>query len=288
MKKGLIIFFIVVFVIVSCTAILFFIYRKRSLKIIFPTVKRIEKILVLFRGDTALVDADLKLRNESFLKLNIDSLIYETRLDTMTVLHKAQKINLKLKPGEESRMKLPLAFNFRGLANNIRRLQAQDSVGILLHGRVVYSTIFGRLSLPIKKEIIIEVPIPPKLEVEKLEYNNREKKVFHFNARINLINEGKLDLRLSAIHYTLVVKDNFTAMGHDDKEIHLSAHSKQLVNLPVNAQFEHPLKTGLKILTDNDQVNYDLKIKALIGMDKINQKKTEIEIKKSGVMELKK
>ena len=38
----------------------------------------------------------------------------------------------------------------------------------------------------------------------------------------------------------------------------------------------------------NDQVNYSLKIKALINMDKINREKTKIEIEKTGVMELKK
>ncbi len=287
MKKSLKVI-LAIFLFLIGIGLYFYFHPKKAIEITVPEFKNIEKVHITFLEDTALIDADILFRNSSFMKLNVDSFIYNVKLDTLTLLSKAQDLDMKLLPSETDTVHLPIALPFKRLMKEIKDLQKQDSVQVTYDLRLVYSTWFGKTSLPYKKTIRIAVPIPPKIEIEKLEYKERHKNIFTFNAHVRIINKGKLDLHVSEIRYLLTVKDNFTAKGKEEKEIHLSPGSEQTVVLPIKIEFEHLFKTLINVATDNDQVNYHLKIKALAQIDKLSTQKTEIEIEKEGITELKK
>lgn len=288
MKKGLKITGSVLIIVLLAGAAFFYLHTRKPLNVIVPEFEAIEYAHISFMEDTALINADLQFENKSFLKLDVDSLIYNIKLDTLTMLSKSQYIGIKLSPSQIDTVDLPVALPFKRLKKEIADLQKQDSVGITFDLRIVYSTIFGRKSLPYKKTKQIAVPVPPKLKIEKLEYVGRKKNMFDFNAHVKIINKGKLDLHISDIAYDLIVKDNFSAKGKDQQEIHLKPSSETEVVLPIKIEFRHLFKTLVNIATDNDQVDYRLKITALAQMDKLSKKKTPLEIEKSGKTELKK
>lgn len=287
MKKGLKIFLIGFVLLAGGLAAYFYFNPKKALKIIFPELDKIEKIHIRLKKDSALVRASLTLVNKSLFKLNTDSLIYTIRIDTSVLLSGAQALDIELEPSETDTLDLPLALPFKRLLAEIERLGDQDNVAIDLDLRVVYATIFGKTSLPLKRTITIEVPLPPKFEMQRIEYLKREKKTFYFNAYIKVINKGKLDLSLSDIQYHLTVKDNFTARGKNPGNIHLDPTSEMIVVLPIRIESEHWLKTIANILTDNDKVSYYLKINAMLQADNLDKEKTSIEIERSGMIDLK-
>ncbi|PBQ34399.1 hypothetical protein CNR22_22345 [Sphingobacteriaceae bacterium] len=287
MKKGLKIF-LVCFVLVAAVGGYFFFHPKRALDIIIPKFENIENVHITPLSDTLLIDADVQFENKSIFKLTIDSFIYHVKLDTLTLLSKSQNLNIKMLPSTKDTVRLPVSLPFKRLSKEIKNLQDQDSVDITYDLRVVYSTWLGKANLPYKKTVKIAVPIPPKFEIEKLDYKKREKNLFYFDAYVKVINKGKLDLHLSDIKYKLTVKENLKVEGKDDQDIHLKPGTETLVVLPITVEFKHLLKTLVSVVTDNDKVNYHLKVTGMARMDKISTKKTPVEIEKKGITELKK
>ncbi len=288
MKKGGKIFMVIFFCSLIIIAAFYYLHPKKALEIILPKIDKIEKVQVKLLKDTALINADIKVRNKSFLKLNIDSLIYKIKLDTLTLLRKDQYINLQLAPSMVDTLLLPIALPYKRLMAEIKKLQSQDSVGINIDVRLVYATIFGRAVLKYKKTINIEVPVPPKLEILKIDYLKHENKTFYFKAHVKIINKGKLDFSLSEIHYNLTVSDQFNVKGFDPQKIEVKSNSEKIVILPMEIKFKSLIKTLWKVVTDKDQFKYHLKVKAMLQINKPSEEKTPVEIEKSGTTELKK
>lgn len=258
------------------------------MRIIIPEFENVEKLQVTFLKDTALLNACIKFQNKGIFKLDIDSFDYKLRIDTFTFLSKHQALFIKMLPAQTNTVFLPLALPFKALSSEIKDLRKRDSVNLSFDLKVIYSTWFGKATLPYKKIIKIAVPIMPGLEVQKLEYRSRHKKTIFFDAHIKVINKGSLELHLSDIRYKLKVKDKISVSGHDERQVDLLPRSEQALVLPIRLELEHVFKTLWDIVTDNDQVKYHLEIQALARMKDQDQKGTELSIQKDGYTELKK
>ncbi len=266
----------------------FFLNPKKALNIIVPEIDQVENISVKFVGDTAKIDVDLRMQNKGFFKLNIDSLVYYVNFDSATLLAKAQYLNIELKPGQEDTLQLPLDLPYKRLMKKIQSVQDRDSVDIRIDVRIVYATVFGQTTIPYSKKMRIEVPHPPKLEFEKMEFIKREGKTLYLLAHVKLLNYSNISLNVSDIRYRLVVKDLLTATGTENKEIRVKPATTYSLALPIKVELKSIFKTLGLIVTDNDKVKYHLVINAMVQNDKVGSKKTPLEIEKDGIMELKK
>jgi len=287
MKKGVkIVMVISVFILLAAVA--YYFLSKKVLKIIFPEVKSVESVHLRLLKDTAFIKAHIRMRNRGFLKLNMDSLIYNIKLDTSTLLSRVQDIDLQLLPFASDTMLLPLALPYKRLIAELKRLQKQDSAVIDLDMKIIYATLFGKATVKYKKVINIEAPLPPEFKITDLHYLKREKEIFYFNTYLKIINKGKLDFDLSAVHYNLIVSDHLKGEGSVPLQIHIKSKTDSLLILPIKVEFDHLIKTILMVISNNDEVNYQLKIKADLKINKPFEENANIEIEKTGRMELRK
>ncbi|MES2681214.1 MAG: LEA type 2 family protein [Bacteroidota bacterium] len=288
MKKSIKITLFLVLLLAIAGGVYFFLNPKKALNIIVPEIDQVENISVKFVGDTAKIDVDLRMQNKGFFKLNIDSLVYYVNFDSATLLAKAQYLNIELKPGQEDTLQLPLDLPYKRLMKKIQSVQDRDSVDIRIDVRIVYATVFGQTTIPYSKKMRIEVPHPPKLEFEKMEFIKREGKTLYLLAHVKLLNYSNISLNVSDIRYRLVVKDLLTATGTENKEIRVKPATTYSLALPIKVELKSIFKTLGLIVTDNDKVKYHLVINAMVQNDKVGSKKTPLEIEKDGIMELKK
>jgi LEA14-like dessication related protein len=288
MKKSIKITLFLILLLALAGGAYFFLNPKKALNIIVPEIDQVENIFVRFVGDTAKIELDLRMENKSFFKLNIDSLIYYVNFDSATLLAKAQLLNIELKRGQTDTVRLFLDLPYKHLLKKIQSVQDRDSVDIRIDVRVVYATFFGQTTLPYTKKMRIEVPHPPKIEFERMEFVTREGKNLFFMAHVKLLNYSKISLNVSEISYRIVVKDLLTASGKENKEIRVKPATVYSLALPIKVELKNIFKTLGLIVTDNDKVKYHLVLKAMVQNDKVGSKKTPIEIEKDGIMELKK
>jgi LEA14-like dessication related protein len=266
----------------------FYFYPKKAQSILIPELEQVRALKIKVVEDTALVDIELELQNHGPFKMNIDSLIYNLKFDTATLLSGAQDLNVILKAGDSGIYTLPARLPYKRLFKSIREAQDFDSVPILSDIRIVYSTVFGTRSVPHQTTTTIAVPCPPRFELEKIEYVRQEKKSLYFDAYLTMHNCGKIKLDLSDLTYTMKVEDLFDANGSYDEVIRVKSETDITRVLPIKVDVNKIWKTIFKIISNRDMVSYQLKIKGKIMAEKFGDQPSEIEISKNGKLELKK
>lgn len=288
MKKFFKIILISIIVLVAAALALFYFYPKYAQNIVIPDIDQVEKINIQMKGDTAFSEVRLLLENKGLFKINIDSLDYAVNFDTMRVLSKQQDLDVVLQPGASDTFNLPVALPFKRIGERIRQLQERDSADIVTEIRIVYSTLFGRAVLPHKKTSRIGMPRPPKVTLEKVEFDRIEGKFILMNAQLRMHNRGKIDLVVRDLKYKVSVEDLFTAEGKEPDAITIKPGAVVNKTIPIKVRIKKGFKTARLILTDQDVVNYNLDISASLEAERLGDEPAGVTLNKKGKFELKK
>ncbi len=273
--------------------ILYYVYNpKKAISFAFPDLHRISNVNALIKNDSAFIDISLVLQNKNPYNLDIDTIVFEIKLADTLVAKQTMPLNIKQSRFDEDTVILPLNLKVHQMMHLIRSLQKQDSTTLEVKGYIVYETIFGRAKIDIDKNMNIDVPVPPKIKVLKVERQgfNLKDKIMKVNASIEIINDGKrLDVELSDVHYEMTVKETLHTKGTYSKLIVVKPQSTITLNIPMEVEIYHPLKTAFKIATNDDKMNYVLHL-TFMAKEYVSEKelKSPTEITATGELELKK
>ncbi|MBL7912737.1 MAG: LEA type 2 family protein [Bacteroidia bacterium] len=275
---------------ILCLVIFYLFNPKKAITLVFPELNRISYVNAIIKNDSAFTKLSLVLENKNPYKLDIDSLYFEIKLNATSIAKQMVALNIKQSRFEKDTVKVPLNLSIKQVKNIIANLQDQDSTTLEASGFIVYQTIFGRTKIDFKKITPIQVPVPPKIKVLKVErknFNYRER-ILKVNATIEIINAGKnLDLVLRNIHYNLTVKNTLHSSGTLSEPITIKPRSSIIITIPMEVEAYHPLKTVWLIKIDKDKLNYALHITGNVK-ENISEKAftSPIEIEAKGVLEL--
>ena len=287
MKKSVIVLLVLVVLALLGLGLWFFVNPKKALEVVVPEIESLEKMEMRVEADTAHTSLVLRAANKGWFTLNIDSLMFRVRLDSELIVSRTEPVKLRLPRGAEDTLRLTIPFPYKRVSEKIRDLQGQDRVDVIVRLRVVYSTVFGRASLPIRKVTAMEVPVPPSFEVEKVRYLGRKGKTGSFAAFVRMHNYGKADLTVSDVGYVVTMSKGLRAQGKHPEPVVVKPKSDLLVQLPFDVEFKSAMKAIAMVLTDNDKVAYDVKITGKMRSGKLGPETIPVEIEKKGEMELK-
>ncbi len=275
---------------ILCLVIFYLFNPKKAITLVFPDLNRISYVNAIIKNDSAFTNLSLVLENKNPYKLDIDSLYFEIKLNATGIAKQMVALNIKQTRFEKDTVKVPLNLSIKQVKNIIANLQGQDSTTLEASGFIVYQTIFGRTKIDFKKITPIQVPVPPKIKVLKVERKsfNFSERILKVNAIIEIINAGKnLDLVIRNIHYNLTVKNTLHSSGTLSEPITIKPRSSIIITIPMEIEVYHPLKTIWLIKIDKDKLNYALNITGNVK-ENISEKAftSPIEIEAKGVLEL--
>jgi LEA14-like dessication related protein len=288
--------FLIIFLLIAIAAlILFYKYNpKKAVNLILPDFSKVEYINAFVEKDSVKTKVDVIVENKSPYKLDIDSASFEILLNDQLLLTELIPLNLKQKRYQVDTIQLPIDLSKKKLKHVIGDLKGTDSTNLTAHCYIIYNTVFGRVKLKYDKVIRIAVPVPPQIKVVKVErkkYNVAEK-ILNTTIFLQIINGGPtIHLKLYDIHYQLQVENELSSEGAIDKTVLIKPRSTETLEIPVDIKVEHPLKTIIAILTDNDQMNYSLHLKGKMIEKMVDLEKQDpipVEINATGKLELKK
>jgi LEA14-like dessication related protein len=271
----------------------YYIYNpKKAISFVFPDLHKISYVNATIKNDSAFIDISLVLQNKNPYKLDIDTIVFNIKLADTLIAKQTMPLNIRQSRFDEDTVKLPLNLKVHQMTRLIQSLQEQDSTVLEVNGYIVYGTIFGRAKIELDKKLKIETPVPPKINVLRVERESFSLKdrIMKVSASIEIINKGKrLDLELSDLNYEMTVKETLHTKGIYSKPIIVKPHSTAVINIPMEVEIYHPLKTAVKIMTDNDRMNYRLHLKFNVKEHVSERSLTSpAEITATGELELKK
>ncbi len=282
---------VILIVLVLAGIITFYILNPgKAITLVFPDLHKINYVNAVIKNDSAFTKISLVLHNKNPYKLDIDTVSFEVTLNDTGIAHQIVPLNIKQTRFDEDTIQLPLNLHIAQIKGLIAHLQSQDSTIVNIKGSIIYETIFGRKKIEFNKTSKIEVPVPPQIKVLKVERKGFDlgEKILKANAQIEIINKGKnIDIQLTDIRYNITVKNTLHADGVISKPLVIKPRSSSKINLPIEIEVYHPLKTLWLIKTDQDRLNYLLHIKCNVK-ENISEKSfaSPAEITATGTLEL--
>lgn len=292
-KRKFILISIMLFALALGGVIAYYVYNpKKAISFVFPDLNNISYVNAVLKNDSAFIDISLVLQNKNPYKLNIDTIVFDLKLADTLVAKQIMPLNIKQSRFDEDTVKLPLNLKVHQMMHLIQSLQKQDSTTLEVSGYIVYETIFGRAKVELDKKLKIETPVPPKIKVLHVEREgfSMKDRIMKVNASIEIINKGKrLDIELSDVNYEMTVKETLHTKGTYSKTIIVKPQSTVVISIPMDIEIYHPLKTAMKIMTNNDRMNYRLHLKFNVK-EHVSEKSltSPAEVTATGELELKK
>jgi len=276
---------ILVFCIIFIALIYFF--RARIVGHFIPKVKQIGEINIHIRNNNSIISSKLLVINKSFLKIKIDSIKYKVSLHEKTYLESKKYIGIQLNKNETDTIDFSLDIPYKTIMADLKaERKNQDSTTYSVHVSLVYSTIFGKIEIPIEKSAKFKIPEPPEIIIEDIAYKKIRFKYILAEAKIKIVNHSNLNLFVKTIDYSMIIVKQGHLEGSLGGPINIAPKSTSFVYLPIEIGMENLGITVYKVIMNKDKFNYTLHINALLQVTNPMQESFHINITREGVMEL--
>lgn len=238
----------------------------RALNLVVPRLEQLQKIKAAIHSDTVFMDVKAVLENKAPYKIGVDSLSYNLKLAGRGFVSENQILNLSLAPSEKDTVdltfRLPM-LTIKSIMQSLRKNEA-DSTSIYADFIISYSTFLGKVNVPFQKTVMIKTPMPPDFEFYGLERENISllNKNADFVLNAALINHYQtFGLELRNLEYRGKIGERLSGKGHYDPLISLNPAAKQELHLPFRLEYNQVFKILRKIISNNDQMDYEIEIK---------------------------
>ncbi len=270
-------------------AICVFTFRAQLIKHFSPTVQQIGYIHIVVKNDTSYVSAKLVVQNNSFLKIEIDSIYYQITLFDKTYLKSKNTLHIYMpKYGNDTidfSLKIPFAAIIKDL--KIERKKG-DSTSYSVDISLQYTTIFGKAEHPIHRTAKLKIPQPPELKIVNIKWTKVRLKSIRALAKIKIINYSPVTLTIKNMHYSVTILKQGYLNGNYTKPIIIQPKATTFIELPLKINVKHIGKTLFHILINKDCYNYTLTLNASMESFGPIQETFKIDLTKNGILELKK
>jgi len=279
--------FIVLLILISGGV--FFIFRTQVIAHFIPNVEQIGDIHIQIKNDTSYISSKLIVKNKSFIKIEIDTIKYKIELFHKTYLQNQKFIGVVLQEHGKDTLDFSLKIPY---ASILKELKAQrnkgDSTDYSVTISLQYSTVFGKVEIPINKSAKLKIPQPPELGVMEVKYEKVRIKSILAAAKIKIVNHSAIALLIKQIYFSMDILKQGNLKGDFKENITIKPNGATFINIPIKININNLGKTIFEILINKDNYDYTLTVNAILESADSSKQSFHIDLTKSGKMELKK
>lgn len=280
---------LILFVILIIAGTVIFIFRKKIVAHFIPNVEQIGEIYIKVKNDTTYIRSKLAVKNKSFLKIEIDSIKYKVSLFEKEYLKNQKFIGLVLHKYGMDTIDFSLKIPYKTILKDLSvERKKGDSASYSINISLQYSTVFGKVEIPINKSAKIKIPQPPEISIVDIKYNKVRFKSILANAKIKVINFSDVTLSIKDISYTMSIIERGNLKGNLKNPINIKPNGSTFINLPIDISLKNIGKTVFDVIINKDKYNYTLTLNAILESSYPFKESFHIDLTKNGQMELKK
>jgi len=267
----------------------FYIFRTQIKKHFIPTIQLEGDINIKVKNDTSYISAKVSVNNKTFLKIKIDTLKYTITLFDKVYMQSEKYINLTLQGYHKDTIDLSVKVPYMAIIKDLKEeRKKEDSIDCSINIFLQYATFFGRSEKPINKSTKIKIPQPPELEIVEIKYSKIHLKTILADAKIKIINHSALNLAIKDISYNMNISEQGNLKGNYKEPVYIKPNETTYITLPIKINVNNIGKTVFQIIVNKDNYDYTLTLKAILESTDPFKESFNIDIAKSGKMELRK
>lgn len=289
MKSKWMRFLVIVLLLLIVLGASIYFYRAQLIAYYLPKVEQIGDLNIEVDNDTSYIQSKLKISNNSFLKIGVDTIKYKVKLFDKTYLNSSKFIGLQLPANGIDTIDFSLKIPYKRILKDLKEERKKgDSANYSIVVSLQYSTFLGHSEMPINKEAKLKIPQPPELEIVGINYQKIRFKSIHAEATIKIINYGPITLSIKEMNYVMLVDKQGKLTGRYRQPTTIKPYGSTQVTLPIEITLKNIVKTAFQVLVNKDNYDYQLVLNAILEPNDPNKKPIHLHLTKSGKMELKK
>ncbi|HET6991987.1 MAG TPA: hypothetical protein VFJ43_11715, partial [Bacteroidia bacterium] len=279
------VFFLLVITILSSGLI--YIFYSKLVERYMPTVEQIGEIHIVIKNDTSYISSRLLVKNNSFLKIDIDTLKYKIFLFDKIYLESARALDCKLRGEGTDTIDFSMQIPYVTILSDLKtQRKIGDSASYTINVSLQYSTFLGIREIPITKSAKIKIPQPPDLEIAGIKYKKIRRKKILANAEIRIINHSPVTVSITELNYSMKILKQGHLKGKFKVPLAIKPNETTLINLPIEISVDNLGKTVFQVFMNKDNYDYTISMNALLTSTDPLKKSFQIDLTKSGRMEL--
>ncbi len=284
-KHVLIIF--LVLLILSGTILV--IFKDRLIEHYKPDIEQLGTISVIMKNDTSYVRSALIVTNKLFFKIDVDSIKYKVEWFGKTYIKDEAFLGLELPANGSDTIPFSLKIPYVAIMHDFRkRGEKEDSVEYSVNMSLKYATRFWSAEKPINKTDRIRMPRPPEFKLEDINWSKLGLRSLLAEASLKIINENPVGFLIKDLSYNMKIAGRGNMKGNYGKPITIEPNSVEIIKVPIEIQTQNLGKTLVDILKDKDRYNYVLDMNLDLKSTETEDKTFNIDLKKAGILELRK
>ncbi|MBI5539449.1 MAG: LEA type 2 family protein [Bacteroidia bacterium] len=289
MKNKIIITILIIIAFLLICGTVLFVFRKKIVEHFIPTVQQIGEIHVVVKNDTAYINSKLVVRNKSFYKIKIDSIKYKVSLFDKVYLNNQKYLGVALQAKGVDCINFSLKIPYKAILNDLSiERKKGDSVSYQINIFLQYSTVLGKVEIPIEKSALIKIPQPPEINIIEITYSKIGMKSILANAKVEIINYSNVNLSIKDISYTMSILKRGKLNGNLKQQVNIKPNRSTFINLPIEVNLKNIGKIFFEVIFNNDNYDYTLTLNAILESTYPIKQSFSLDIVKTGQMELKK
>lgn len=278
-----------VLILILLAGVLVFLFRVQIIKQLIPDVHQIGNVNIEIVNDTTFISTRLAVKNNVFLKLKIDTIKYEVSLIDKIYIDNKTFVGLVL-PGNgvdtfDFSLKIPHVSILNDLKNERKKV---DSTNYSVNVFIQYSSFLGKSEFPFCKSAKIKILQAPELVIVDIKYEKIRLKSIQAFVKIKIVNHSAFIMVLNSMSYSMNILKMGRMKGNYRKTLIIKPFDTSTITLKINMKIDNMLKTALQVLFDKDTYDYKLLLKASMHSVQPFEQSFEIDLEKTGRMELKK
>lgn len=262
-------------------------FRKKIISRFIPTVEQIGDITIVVNNDTAIISSKLAIQNNSFLKIEIDTLKYKLSLFDKKYLQNKQFIGSVLKGHKTDTIDFSLKIPYLTIIKDLKtELKKDDSTSYTINISVQYSTAFSKAEFTVNKSAKLKIPQPPEIEIVDIKYTKIKLKSIQADAKIKIVNYSDVSLDVKKMSYSMNIIKQGNLKGSYNEPIHIKPNETTYLSIPIKINVDNIGKTLFDVLMNRDTYDYTLTLNGILESSDPVKKSFQIDVSKRGEMEL--
>jgi LEA14-like dessication related protein len=254
-----------------------------------PKVEDVTYLKLDFGKDTTLVYAGLRVQNQAFLPLIIDSINYEVRNKNAMLGEGNQLVKKRLPASGSKQLDFRFSLNKKQY-QKFRELQKnQDSLSLDIQLKVyIDPPLLNQQVITINRTISLAKPKAPAIKIDSLVVKNFSPDAgYTFQLNLNTKNMNLPDLKIEDLNYQICFSDSLLIAGKIDSTFRINEGAKS-VTVPIHLKTSEMIALLRLKLSKQNKWPYDAKATATIKTSHPLFENTKLSLEKSGIIDARK
>lgn len=227
--------------------------------------------------------ADVEIDNPNNVTIDLNSYKYALDINDVNFISGNEESGMDIKSKESNIVKVPITLDYSELLQTFQSLRDENESNFNFTADFTFDLpMLGMVNVPVQYSGKIPVVKRPSVSLENFIVENISLSGAELSIELNIDNPNSFMLQMDQLSYDLRINGLESISGSLNEEINVEEGSSTKIKLPVSISFLNAGMSAYRILTGNEDLEYELTGSTTIGSDLPYFKLSNFDFDKSG------